>query len=167
VSEVQLHVEINDECGEAFGFDLEHLLRTVLEAAMRHEGLETGEVSLSLVSDETIQELNRTYRGKDTPTDVLSFAMSESAEDDDAPEIVFDAEDEFEEDDMLGDIIISVPTAKRQAEEYGHSVERELAFLTVHGFLHLLGYDHMTEEDEKEMFSRQEAILESVGYSRG
>ena len=163
----QVTLEIVDEQGEAFDFALEDVLTKAIQAAARHENIEAGEVVLSLVDDETIHELNRTYRGKDAPTDVLSFAMEEETEADDAPDIVFDAEDEVEVVTMLGDIVISVPTAKRQAEDYGHSLERELAFLAVHGFLHLIGYDHMTEEDEKEMFSRQDAILAEAGFTRG
>ncbi|TDQ41735.1 rRNA maturation RNase YbeY [Aureibacillus halotolerans] len=118
------------------------------------------ELSVTLTDDETIHELNKTYRGKDQPTDVLSFAMQESAEE----------EPWFEEakdvPTMLGDIVISVETAKRQAKEYGHSDLRELCFLAVHGFLHLIGYDHMTEEDERKMFSTQEALLREYGIER-
>ncbi|ASS76086.1 rRNA maturation RNase YbeY [Tumebacillus algifaecis] len=164
---VQITVEILDEYGESFEFALSDLLNNALEHAARHENISTGEVVISLVDDERIQELNRTYRGKDVPTDVLSFAMMDEGVGE--PEIFFDPEDaeQLEEDDMLGDIIISVPTAKRQAEEYGHSVERELAFLAVHGFLHLIGYDHGTEDEEKEMFSRQDAIMLAAGITRG
>lgn len=160
-------VEIVNEYGEEFSFDVEELLGRALACAADHERIESGDVVISLVSDEEIHELNRTYRGKDAPTDVLSFAMMEEAAEE--PEIFFDAEDadQIEQDDMLGDIIISVPTAKRQAESYGHSLERELAFLAVHGFLHLIGYDHGTEEEEQEMFSRQEAIMEAAGIKRG
>jgi probable rRNA maturation factor len=158
-------VEILDEHGETFDFDLQKTLTDVIQAAARHEEIEAGEVVISLVDDETIQELNRTYRQKDQPTDVLSFAMRESTGDE--PDIFYETEEDAESDNMLGDIIISVPTAMRQAGEYGHSLQREMAFLAVHGFLHLLGYDHMTEEEEKEMFSRQETILESVGLTRG
>lgn len=158
-------VEILDEHGEEFDFDLQQTLTAAIQAAARHEQIDAGDVVISLVDDEAIQELNRTYRQKDQPTDVLSFAMQEGTEDE--PDIFFETEEAAAADNMLGDIIISVPTAKRQAEEYDHSLQREMAFLAVHGFLHLLGYDHMTEEDEKEMFSRQEAILESAGLTRG
>jgi probable rRNA maturation factor len=164
---IGITVEILDEHGEELGFAVDELLTKALEHAARHEGITSGEVVISLVDDETIHELNRTYRGKDAPTDVLSFAMLETGEEE--PPVRFDEEDaaEMEGGDMLGDIIISVPTAKRQAEEYGHSLERELAFLAVHGFLHLIGYDHETEEEEKEMFSRQDAIMEAAGITRG
>jgi len=167
MSEANIQVEILDELGESFAFDVTGLLTRALQAAARHEEIPAGEVVVSLVDDERIQELNRTYRYKDQPTDVLSFAMQEEGEDE--PEIFFETEEEAAEMDrvdMLGDIIISVPTARRQAEEYGHGLERELAFLAVHGFLHLIGYDHLTEEDEKEMFGRQEEILVAMGLTR-
>lgn len=163
VSEVQ--VEILEEIEEQFPFIAQEILSKAIQAAARYEEIETGEVVVSLVDDLRIQELNREYRNKDVPTDVLSFAMMEEEEDE--PEIFYETEEEALQVTMLGDIIISVPTAKRQADEYGHSLERELAFLAVHGFLHLVGYDHMTDEDEKEMFARQEAILESAGFTRG
>jgi probable rRNA maturation factor len=158
-------VEVLDELEEQFSFIAQEILAKAIQAAARHEEIETGEVVVSLVDDARIQELNREYRGKDMPTDVLSFAMLEEEEDE--PEIYFETEEEAAEVTMLGDVIISVPTAKRQAEEYGHSLERELAFLAVHGFLHQIGYDHMTEEDEKEMFARQDAILDAAGFPRG
>ncbi|MDK2822682.1 MAG: putative rRNA maturation factor [Clostridia bacterium] len=118
-----------------------------------------AEISLVFVDDNGIQELNKNYRGKDMPTDVLSFALTEMGEDE--LEIV-----EGEMETLLGDIIISLETALRQAEEYGHTVEREVAYLMVHGLLHLLGYDHMTEEDKKVMRQREEKVLEAVGITR-
>jgi probable rRNA maturation factor len=116
-----------------------------------------GEVSVSFVTDEEIHALNREYRGVDRPTDVLSFALTEG---DAFP-------DPVDELPMLGDIVISVPTALRQAQEYGHSKEREVGFLLVHGFLHLLGYDHDSEAAEREMFGLQEEVLNAVGLTRG
>lgn len=133
-------------------------LEQLLQIAGEAEGVQEGEVSLSFVDDETIRELNREYRGIDRPTDVLSFPLVEE-----------DAELVPEEADghlMWGDIIISVPAARRQSEEYGHSLEREIGFLFVHGFLHLLGYDHDTEENEREMFDLQEDILQRAGLKR-
>ena len=118
-----------------------------------------SEVSITFVTNERIQEINREYRDKDQATDVISFAMEELGE----------GEVEINGATMprvLGDIIISVPKAKEQALEYGHSFVRELGFLAVHGFLHLLGYDHMTEEDEKEMFGIQKNILDEYGLKR-
>ena len=119
-----------------------------------------SEVSITLTDDKTIHELNRNYRGIDRPTDVLSFAFHES----DEPEIITDGIDEAV--DTLGDIIISVERAKTQAEDYGHSLRREIVFLTVHGMLHLLGYDHMEEADRLEMEKEQEYIMSQLGISR-
>ncbi|AGA58478.1 Probable rRNA maturation factor, Endoribonuclease YbeY [Thermobacillus xylanilyticus] len=140
---------------------LEQLLRLAGEA----EGIEDGEVALTFVDDARIHELNREYRGIDRPTDVLSFAMQEG----DEPDIIFDEWEEGESDPvsgMLGDIVISLERAKAQSEEYGHSLEREIGFLFVHGFLHLLGYDHQTAEEEAVMFAKQEAILQQAGLTR-
>jgi probable rRNA maturation factor len=136
-------------------------LNKLLQLAGLQEAVPEGEVALSFVTDEAIHELNRTYRGIDRPTDVLSFAMQELGEDE--LKIVYD---EIAEIEPLGDIIISIPRALAQSEEYGHSVEREIGFLFVHGFLHLIGYDHGNEEDEKEMFVKQEQILQLAGLTR-
>ncbi|MNW25256.1 Endoribonuclease YbeY [compost metagenome] len=141
-------------------------LETLLERAGEAEGVAEGEVALTFVTDEQIHELNQQYRGIDRPTDVLSFAMNEELEEE--PDIIYSLEPEAELElpDMLGDIIISVQTAKRQSEEYGHSLDRELGFLFVHGFLHLLGYDHQDEASEAEMMGKQEAVLAQVGLLR-
>ncbi|MNL65169.1 Endoribonuclease YbeY [compost metagenome] len=111
--------------------------------------------------------MNLEYRGIDRPTDVLSFAMNETGEDE--PEIIYALEEDEEGEDVpyvLGDIIISVTRAQEQALEYGHSLERELGFLFVHGFLHLLGYDHQDAVSEAEMMSKQEKVLAQVGLTR-
>ncbi len=119
---------------------------TVEEAYPDHE----FEVSITICNDEYIHELNKEYRGKDKPTDVLSFPMLEF----DTPEITT----------LLGDIIISVDTAEKQAKEYGNTLERELCFLAVHSSLHLLGYDHETSsDDEKYMIEKQKQILKEAG----
>jgi probable rRNA maturation factor len=126
--------------------------RTVAHAAL--VSLEQdGELSVLLTDDRTVQELNRVYRGKDRPTDVLSFSQR-------------DGENPQEWDSLLGDVIISVEQARRQAQEYGHSMEREVAFLTVHGVLHLLGWDHEDPEDERRMMAKTEEILSTVGLTR-
>ena len=109
------------------------------------------EVDITLVDDAVIHELNRTYRGIDRPTDVLSFALDEGEEE---PEV-----DDDEIEHLLGDVIISAPTAVRQGEEYGHGLEREMTYLAVHGMLHLLGYDHMEEKDKLIMRKREEEVL--------
>ncbi|MEK5165512.1 rRNA maturation RNase YbeY [Paenibacillus sp. FSL R5-0527] len=147
--------------------DLIDLLDRALQIAGEAEGITEGEVALTFVDDAAIHELNRDYRGIDRPTDVLSFAMNESL--DEELEIVYELEENEELDDladMLGDIIISVEKAKAQSEEYGHSIEREIGFLFVHGFLHLLGYDHQDAASEAEMMGKQEAALAKVGLMR-
>ena len=110
------------------------------------------EVDVSLVDDETIHEMNRDYRGVDRVTDVISFAF----EDDDGPKGQIKG---AEVPRMLGEIFLCIPQALRQAETIGNTADREISFLFVHGLLHLLGYDHMTEEDEAIMFPLQEKIL--------
>ncbi|MGR3765073.1 rRNA maturation RNase YbeY [Rossellomorea sp. NS-SX7] len=136
------------------------LIQGILNFAASKEGVEeSSEVSVTFVTNERIREINREYRHKDQPTDVISFALEEMGED----------EIEIVGADMprvLGDIIISVERAKEQAEEYNHSVSRELGFLALHGFLHLLGYDHLEEQDEKVMFQRQKDILDEYGLKR-
>lgn len=119
-------------------------------------GVENSEVSIILTNDRNIHELNKKFRKIDRPTDVLSFAFRES----DEPEIL---NEEFE---PLGDIIISVERAKFQAEDFGHSFLREIIFLEVHGLLHLLGYDHMEENDRIEMETEQKFVMEKIGITR-
>lgn len=134
--------------------------RSRLQFAAEKEGVQDqAEVSVTIVTNEEIREINRDYRGKDTPTDVISFALEEEGEDE--VEIVG-----ADMPPVLGDIIISADRTKEQAEEYGHSFMRELGFLAVHGFLHLLGYDHMTKEEEEEMFSKQKDLLDEYGLTR-
>lgn len=138
--------------------------RALVEKLLTFAGKEENtaaeaEISISFVDNEQIQVINRDYRDKDKPTDVISFAMQEM--EDEELEIVGEGLPV-----VLGDIIISIDKAKEQAEEYNHSFERELAFLALHGFLHLLGYDHMNAEDEKKMFQRQDEILGAFGIER-
>lgn len=157
----------NEQEDFQIGEDLIALLEVILQKAGEAEGVTDGEVDLTFVDDEQIHELNREYRGIDRPTDVLSFAMNEITNDE--LEIIYELEEGEELEsvpDVLGDIIISVPRAKLQSEEYGHSLERELGFLFVHGFLHLLGYDHQDEASEAEMMGKQEAVLAEVGLTR-
>lgn len=143
-------------------------LEKLLAEAGRSEGIDSGEVVLTFVNDEEIHQLNLSYRGIDRPTDVLSFAMQETV--DEELEITYELEEGEEEpedfSDVLGDIIISVTRAKAQSEEYGHSIAREIGFLFVHGFLHLIGYDHQDEASEKKMLEKQERILQSIGLTR-
>ncbi|ARD49557.1 rRNA maturation RNase YbeY [Sporosarcina sp. P37] len=139
----------------------EILIKELLTHAAKMEELEgLYELSVTFMDDESIQAVNAEYRGKDRPTDVISFALEELSE----GEVAI-----IRESDMpvvLGDIIISIDTAKRQAAEYNHTFKRELGFLALHGFLHLLGYDHLNEEDERKMFGRQTEILTSFGLER-
>lgn len=122
-------------------------VKKAAECALRFENAEERYASIVLTDDETIHTYNRDYRGVDRATDVLSFPSDEGDELTALP------------DGFLGDIMISVPRAEQQGRDLGHSTERELAFLTVHGMLHLLGYDHMEPEDEELMLSRQRAIM--------
>ncbi|MBU5674575.1 rRNA maturation RNase YbeY [Paenibacillus brevis] len=157
----------NDQDKMAVEDSLIELLDKLLQAAAEMEGIADGEVDLTFVDDEAIHELNKEYRGIDRPTDVLSFAMNESL--DEEMDIVYELEEGEELDeltDVLGDIIISVERAKSQSEDYGHSLERELGFLFVHGFLHLLGYDHQDTASEQVMMGKQEAVLAQVGLVR-
>ncbi len=134
------------------------VVEKICEAVAQKENLALSEVSVAIVDNAAIRALNREYRSLDEATDVLSFSLLEGEEDDMAAD-----DDELQE---LGDIIISWPRLCEQAFEYGHSHTRELAFLTAHGMLHLLGYDHQNDADEHMMFSLQEDILTSLGYTR-
>jgi len=127
----------------------------VLYSAMEKEKLENTSFNVIIVDNSYIHELNKTYRGIDRETDVITFAL----EDEDTI-VIPDGER------ILGDIYISIDKARSQAEEYGHSFLRELSFLAVHGFYHLLGYDHQTKEEEEVMFQKQEEVLESYGIRR-
>ncbi|MEN3779936.1 rRNA maturation RNase YbeY [Priestia megaterium] len=156
---MSLVIDFIDETNEV-SEEQQKELEQLLEAAAIYENLqEDAEVSVTFVDNDRIQEINHQYRHKNQPTDVISFALEEMGEDE--MQIIGD-----EMPRALGDIVISIPKAHEQAEEYNHSFMRELGFLTVHGFLHLLGYDHETSEDEKEMFTRQKDILEQYGLSR-
>lgn len=134
------------------------LINNVIIESLRYEGFSNNcEISFSLVTNDEIHEINKKFRGIDRPTDVLSF-----------PLIDFENEEIPSDENIiaLGDIIISIDKLKEQAEAYNHSFERELAFLTAHSMLHLMGYDHMTEGEEKIMFSKQEDILNNLGIKR-
>jgi probable rRNA maturation factor len=138
---------------------MQELLKKGLNCVLSQHGRPPGtEISLSLVNDARICELNRDYRGIDQPTDVLSFALEEN--DFQSPRIL------GYEDNLLGDIVISVDRARSQAAEYGHSLERELLYLAVHGTLHLLGYDHETVEEKDLMRRKEEEVLRILGLSR-
>ena len=130
----------------------ERLFEQIAESAEKRLDLRDDyELSVTFVRSRTIHTINRDYRGIDRPTDVISFAIRDDMEED-FPEEITD----------LGDIFINIDYAKKQAEQYGHSVKRETAFLFTHGMLHCLGYDHMKEEDEKVMFALQDEILDPI-----
>lgn len=151
---------INQQDKISYNKNLQRVILNVVKAvAKQHKLPENTETSILLVDNNYIQELNFLYRGMNQVTDVLSFAMNELGEDE--PDFDFSGEVH-----VLGDIVISLERAQAQSEEYGHSFERELGFLVAHGMLHLLGYDHENEEEEKAMRFLQEKILKSVKLER-
>lgn len=155
-----IDIYVNDETETVNAAVLE-LVTNILKHAAEEEGLSGEvEVSLTFMFDDDLQKINAEYRDIDEPTDVISFALEEIG----VGEVEVVAEKGMPI--ALGDILISVETARRQAEEYQHELNREFGFLALHGFLHLLGYDHLTESDEKKMFGRQKEILDSFGLRR-
>lgn len=167
-----MNILFEKEVEDELGFDYEKLLTKVIEAAVAAEQCPYEcEVNLTLTDNDGIRALNQEYRELDIPTDVLSFPMVDYEEPGDfsnldvpsAKNMYFNLEtDEL----LLGDIVISVERAKEQAQEYGHSLEREIAFLTAHSMLHLMGYDHMEEDERERMEQKQEQILQKLGITR-
>ena len=151
-----MHIQISYDDGIAQDAKIEEVIQKVCDEVSRVYGLEDDELSILLCDNKKIHELNNEYRGIDRPTDVLSFALNEGD----------DYEGSEEEHHLLGDMILSLERAHEQAIEYGHSFERELAYLTTHSCLHILGYDHMTDEDKKEMRTEEEFVLSNLGYVR-
>lgn len=148
MNEVELIKKVDEEIEE-----LEEV-RKFIDFALKDQKLDNVVFNVIIIDNEEIHKINKEYRGIDRPTDVISFAL----EDDDTF-VVMDKR-------ILGDIYISIDKAREQATEYGHSLLRELCFLTIHGILHLLGYDHMKESEEKIMFELQERILNDYGIKR-
>ena len=144
--------EVFNETDENIDIDEE---KKIINFALKHENLNNVIFNVIFVDRDKITELNRDYRGIDRETDVISFALEDG-----------EANINFEFGRLLGDIYICVPKMKAQAQEYGHSETREMGFLTIHGLLHLLGYDHMTKDEEKIMFAKQEEILNAYGLKR-
>lgn len=136
-------------------------MRRAIRLLLRQEGWNSGTVSIVLTDDEQIRQLNRLYRGKDKPTDVLSFSLRKPS----AEDAMLDMS-ELGEEAPLGEVYISVPTAQRQAQEGGRSVEEEVAFLAVHGVLHLLGYEDETQQGYEQMLQRGWAIVEAARPGR-
>ena len=161
---------IEAEVEVKFEFDYEELAERVVEFALDHEAFPYEcEVNLTLTDNVGIHEINREYRQIDNPTDVLSFPMLSYDVAGDFSKLEEDYDDNFNPDTgeiMLGDIIISVDKVFEQAESYGHSVEREFAFLILHSMLHLFGYDHMTPEEAAVMEGKQKIILEKMQILR-
>lgn len=157
---MRIYIDLNDEQDKlAPPEDIEHLIEICTAAALEEEGIEDdAEVSVTLVDNETIRGINNEHRGIDRATDVLSFPMGDGE--------YFEVDPDTDAV-LLGDIVISLERAGEQAEEYGHSFRREVAFLITHSLFHLLGYDHVnSEEEEKVMFGKQEKVLEKLGITR-
>ena len=150
-----MEITINYSNMRFYSGELEALIQKVLTKGAELQNVPAdAEISVLICDGPVICELNKTYRGVDAPTDVLSFALNEG--EDDVPEEVAE----------LGDIIINLDRAEEQAYEYGHSREREVAYLAVHGFLHILGYDHYEPEEKADMRAAEEAILSACGLER-
>lgn len=149
----------NDQDKLRISEELEKLLTAGLNVVARlHKLPVQTEVDITIVDDAEIHTLNRDYRNVDRSTDVLSFALDEESEEE--PELVGGPEEH-----LLGDIVISAETAARQAEEFGHGLEREIVYLAVHGLLHLLGYDHMNDADKAVMRAKEEEALREIRLS--
>ena len=143
--------------------EYKEVIEKVLSQCFKEEKLEDSKlcVTVTLTTPKTIQEINKQYRNIDRATDVLSFPMFEKDELDKKIQ-----ENDFENEDILGDIVVSVDKVKEQAIEYGHSFERELSYMIVHGFYHLMGYDHIEENDKKIMREKEENILKELDITR-
>ena len=141
----------------------EKTIKKVVEKCFEEEGISDSKLCLTvtLTNPENIRKINKEYRKIDKETDVLSFPMFEKQELD---EMI--AKKQFEHEDVLGDIIISIARVEEQAKEYGHSFERELSYMVVHGFYHVMGYDHIEEEDKKIMRPKEEKVLEQLNITR-
>ena len=143
--------KITDE----FGYNKDYsYLDSLIKRVLKHENVKNATLSIVFVDNETIREINKNYRGKDSITDVISFAFEDNG-------IL-----EYNKIRFLGEIYVCIPRMIEQANSYGHSETRELAFLVCHGLLHLLGYDHMEKEDEKVMFTLQEKMLDEDEKTR-
>ncbi|MDN4461813.1 rRNA maturation RNase YbeY [Lactobacillus sanfranciscensis] len=160
-----MDLEIYDETNGQVSEDQKKLIKNVLDFAAKKIGLKANtEMSVTMVKNDRIQEINRDYRKVDRATDVISFAI-EDENDDEFPVMMSD-EMKAEIPENIGDIFVSIDKVNEQADFLGHSVDRELGFLIVHGFLHLNGYDHMKPEDEKVMFDLQRKILNEYGLEK-
>lgn len=143
--------------------EYEKIIQRVLEQCFKEENIENSKlyITITLTNPETIKQINTEYRNIERATDVLSFPMFEKDELDEKIK-----NKNFEYPDVLGDIVISIEKVEEQAKEYGHSFERELSYMVVHGFYHLMGYDHIKEEDKKQMRPKEEKILNYLEIKR-
>ena len=157
--EQQAEIQYN---GLEENLEYENLINRVVNECFKNEGLDKLKlyISITLTIPDVIKEINKEYRNIDKPTDVLSFPMFQR---DEIQELI---KKNYEVEDVLGDIIISIPRVKEQAIEYNHSFERELAYMVVHGFYHLMGYDHMKETEKKEMRKKEDEVLNKLGITR-
>ncbi|ACZ08800.1 Probable rRNA maturation factor [Sebaldella termitidis] len=150
------NIDITYDISDVQEFMDEEKINEFVDMILEYEKLENTEntyVSFLITTNDVIQNINSEYRGKDTPTDVISFAYNET--------------ENIGPFDILGDIIISAEKVTEQAKEYGHSTEREFYYVLCHGMLHLLGYDHIDDEDKKVMREKEEELLKEIGYERG
>lgn len=163
-------INIEYEGEEKLNIPYEQIINEVIEETLDYESCPyEAEVNVILTDNESIRQINLEYRQIDNPTDVLSFPMVDYTTPSDFDHVEEQAEDYFNPETgelMLGDIVVSIDKVKEQAEKYGHSQERELAFLVAHSMLHLCGYDHMEDGQREEMERKQEEILERRGYRR-
>jgi probable rRNA maturation factor len=143
--------------------EYEAIIKKVIEQCFKEEKIENSKlyITITLTNPNTIKGINKEYRNIDRATDVLSFPMFEKSELEEKIK-----KQDFEHEDVLGDIIISIEKVEEQAKEYGHSFERELSYMVVHGFYHLMGYDHIEEEDKKKMRPKEEKILNDLEIER-
>ncbi len=143
--------------------EYEQEIKKVIDECFKEEKIESSKmcITITLTNPKNIQEINKQYRGIDKATDVLSFPMFEK---DELEKKIKNKE--FDYEDILGDIVISIEQVEQQAQEYGHSFERELSYMIVHGFYHLMGYDHIKEQDREEMRTKEENILNKLGIIR-
>lgn len=153
-----MQIEILNETKLELAEDLEALIIKATDKVFEYEDFDVeGEISVLFVDDARIQALNKEFRNKDEVTDVLSFPQYESLKDDGVSDPFI----------YLGDVVISLEQATRQAEEFGHSLEREIVYLTVHSVLHLFGYDHMTEDEKREMRDKEKTVLRALKIFKG
>ncbi|MDG3132145.1 rRNA maturation RNase YbeY [Streptococcus suis] len=164
-----MYIEMIDETGQVSA-QMQEDIKALLQFAADKIGQQQKEMAVTFVDNARVHEVNLEYRGIDRPTDVVSLEYKPESD------IIVGEEDLLEHPELaelmedfdayIGELYISIDKAREQAKEYGHSYEREMGFLAVHGFLHINGYDHYTPEEEKEMFQLQEEILTAYGLTR-